>query len=240
VGTGVGYSFFGACALAFLAIANTRALKMREQSRFAAEYFWYAGGLLPLALACVFLASNGDLAMMPQRFLLFVVGALLGGSFLLGVGEWVRPTTASAQATHIADTGTLPHVNITGGDNVVSIGQIGGITAKVVTINPPIQPELRILGRSETANPDGSHTVTIKTEVASPITPGLLVLQIDAVGIRHVSVIPPPTNGLSAIELRNVQLGQNSYSAEIPSPRGQYDIVVQTSSAVPISLNAAF
>jgi SAM-dependent methyltransferase len=42
---------------------------------------------------------------------------------------------------------------ITGGDNVVSIGQIGGITARTVTVNPPLAPELRILGREESDAP---------------------------------------------------------------------------------------
>jgi hypothetical protein len=101
-------------------------------------------------------------------------------------------------------------------------------------------PELRILEKFETVNPDGSHTVTLKTEVASPITPGLLIIQIDAAGIQRVSVMPPLTNGVSMMQLRNVRRSQNTYSAEIPSPHGQYDILVQTVSAVPISLNASF
>jgi hypothetical protein len=101
-----------------------------------------------------------------------------------------------------------------------------------VTINPPINPELRILGRTETDNPDGSHTVTIKTEVASPITPGLLVLRIDAVGIQNVHIMPPPVNGFSAMNMRNVQRFPNWFSAEIPAPRGEYDIEIKTVSAV--------
>jgi hypothetical protein len=184
MGTGVGYSFIGACALAFLTIAHTRAMKMKEQSRFAAEYFWYAGGLLPLAGACVFLASNGDLPVTPQRFLLFAIGALVGGSFLLGLGEWIRPTNATAQAPQMTSNWNAPPVNISGGDNVVSIGQIGGITARIVTINPPVHPELRILEKSVIDNPDGSRTVRIKTEVASPVTPGLLLIGVRADGIR--------------------------------------------------------
>lgn len=131
-------------------------------------------------------------------------------------------------------------MNISGGENVVSVGQIGGITAREVTINPPLQPELRILAKAEVDNPDGSRTVTIKTEVASPITPGLLIVQIDAVGIQRVSIVPPAINGFSAMQLRNVQRGPNSFSAEIPAPRGQYDIVVQTNSTAPIILNATF
>jgi hypothetical protein len=39
---------------------------------------------------------------------------------------------------------------------------------------------------------------------------------------------------------RNVRLGSNFYSAEIPSPRGQYDIAVTTERAGDIKLDAAF
>jgi hypothetical protein len=239
MGTAAGYAFISACALAFLTIAHTRAMKMKEQARVAAEMLWYAAGLLVLCLAGVFFASTGDLPMLPQRILLFVVGALFGGVALVGIGEWVRPSSSVAQSSTSAGA-SPPQVTISGGDNVVSVGQIGGITARVVTINPPLQPELRILGKSEIVNADGSHTVTIRTEVASPITPGLLALQIDADGIKMVSIAPPPINGVSMMQLRNVRREQNYYSAEIPAPRGQYVITVQTSSAVPITLNATF
>ena len=240
MGTAVGYSFIGTCALAFLAIAHARAMKMKEQSRFAAEYFWYSGGLLPLVFACMFLASNGDFPVTAQRVLLFCVGALIGGTFLLGFGEWMRPIQANAQASKMSLNENQPQVVINGGGNVVSIGQIGGITAKIVNINPPLQPELRILGRMETVNPDGSHSVSIKTEVASLITPGLLIIRVDAAGLQDVSIVSAPINGVSMTQKRNVQRFQNSYSAEIPTPRGQYDIVVKTSYAVPISLSAEF
>jgi hypothetical protein len=149
----------------------------------------------------------------------------------------LRGPEAQAQTTV---GGAQPPVSISGGGNVVSIGQIGGITARIVTINPPMRPELRILERSEIDNPDGTHAVIIKTEVASPITPGLLVVQIDAAGIRNVSIFPPPINGVSSIDLKNVRRNINSFYAEIQSPRGRYDIVIQTNSAVPIDLNATF
>ncbi len=243
MGTAVGYAFIGAVALAVLSIAHAWAMKMKEQSRIAAEMFWYAGGLLPLALECGFLASNGDLPMVLQRIVLFCVGGLIGGATFVGIGEYIRPSPASAQTaqgTGAGTSGNQPHVNISGGENVVSIGQIGGITARVVNINPPLQPELRILEKAEVNNPDGSHTVTIKTQVASPITPGLLIVQIDAIGLQRVSIAPPALNGVSMMKLRNVRREQNSFSAEIPAPRGQYDIVVKTNSAVPITLNATF
>jgi hypothetical protein len=153
--------------------------------------------------------------------------------------KWVHPGSAVAQGSPTTG-GSQPQVTISGGDNVVSFGQIGGITARVVTINPSRRPELRILGKSEMVNSDGSHAVTIRTEVASPITPGLLAVRINADGLERVSIAPPPVNGVSMMQLRNVRHEQNSYSAEIPAPRGQYEIIVQTRSAVPIALNATF
>ncbi len=133
MGTGIGYSFVGACALAFLAIAHARAMKMKEQSRFAEEYFWYAGGLIPLALASIFLAANGDFPMIPQRILMFSIGALLGGSLLLGIGEIIRPMPANSQTP---SSPVPPQQNIYGGGNVFSYGQSGGITAGTVNVGP--------------------------------------------------------------------------------------------------------
>jgi hypothetical protein len=136
---------------------------------------------------------------------------------LLGSGAAPAPTTQGAGVS--GPSSNQPQVNISGGENVVSVGQIGGITARLLTINPPLQPELRILGKAEMDDPDGSRTVVIKTEG-------------EYCSIGH--------SGVSMINLRNVRREPNSYSAEIPAPRGRYDVVVQTNSAVPIVLNAMF
>lgn len=44
-----------------------------------------------------------------------------------------------------AQSAPTSQVTISGGDNVVSVGQVGGVTARSVTINLPIKPEFRIL-----------------------------------------------------------------------------------------------
>jgi hypothetical protein len=211
------------------------AFEMRKEDKYREMFgsvFWAA---IPFGVSSLLWARTGPV-MFTQNLTLGLLGAVIGACALIWIGYVIRGP-AQTQTT----TGdTQPQVIISGGDNVVSIGQIGGITAKIVTINEPLKPELRIIEKSEINNPDGTHTVTIKTEVASPITPGLLAVQIDAVGIRNVRIVPPPTDGFSAIQLRNVRRNQNSYSAEIPSPRGQYDIMIHTNSAVPISLNATF
>lgn len=139
-----------------------------------------------------------------------------------------------------ASTASPSPVTITGGDNVVSIGQINGITARTVTINPPLAPELRILGREDSDAPDGTHTAVIRTEVVSPISPGLLVLQIHADGIKNVSVMPPPSGGVSMMSMRNVQKSDYAFSAEIPGPRGEYIVTVVTARPTDVKLDASF
>jgi hypothetical protein len=195
-------------------------------------------GIAATALLLLFFLLGPDMKPNLMTSALFVIGVLFIGGSLDSYFKQVSAQTATPSHGTIAST--APGVTITGGDNVVSVGQIGGITARVVNINPPMNPELRILGKSEKDNTDGSHTAYIQTEVSSPITPGLLSVQIDAEGILNVSIAPPPTNGFSAIEMRNVSRGPSRFSAEIPSPRGKYDIVVTTRFAVPINLSASF
>jgi hypothetical protein len=192
------------------------AFEMRKENKYREMFgsvFWAA---IPFGVSSLLWARTGPV-MFAQNLTLGLLGAVIGACALIWIGYVVRGPEAQTQTT---TGGTQPQVSISGGDNVVSIGQIRGITAKIVTINPPLKPELRIIEKSEINNSDGTHTVTIKTEVSSPITPGLLAIQIDAVGICNVRIVPPPTDGFSAIQLRNVRRDQNSYSAEIPSPRG--------------------
>jgi hypothetical protein len=215
--------------------------EMIRRQRFSGARTCFYLSALCFSIGIIMWASTTD---QPWQIRVIVTG-IVGFVIIAGMSEAVRwgvkeTMAQTSQPISPSSGGAQPTVNISGGDNVVSIGQIGGITAKIVTINPPLQPELRILGKSEVDNSDGSHTVTLRTEVASPITPGLLIIQIAAAGIRQVSIVPLAVNGVSMMQLRNVRRDQNSYSAEIPAPRGQYDLVIQTNSVVPISLNATF
>ncbi len=140
-----------------------------------------------------------------------------------------------------AQISTIPPVTVTGGDNVVSVGQIGGVTAREVTINNlPIKPEFRILERNDVENPDGTHTVTITGTVASPIAPGLLFLQIQAAGMQDAKVMAAPVGRLSTANVRNVRTEPGFYSTEIPSPHGDYIITVVTAGTHDVKLNASF
>jgi hypothetical protein len=214
------------------------AFEMRMENKYremSGSVFWAA---VPFGISSLLWTRIEAPVMYAQNLTLGILGAVIGASGLIWAGYVVRgPDDAHAQTT---TSGAQPPMIISGGDNVVSIGQIGGITARVVTINPPARPELRILEKSVIDNPDGSRTVTIKTEVASPVAPGLLIIGIRADGIRTVQIAAPPVNGFSMIQMRNVSRRPESFSAEIPSPRGQYDIVVQTNRPTNIQLDASF
>jgi len=171
---------------------------------------------------------------------LIIIGAI---AIAGGVLWQINLSTAQSVPGGSEPTATAPPsspVTITGGDNVVSIGQIGGITARVVTVNPPLTPELRIFGREDGDAPDGTHTTILRTKVVSPIAPGLMVLQVRAQGIKNVSVLPPPVDGVAGINMRNVRRGPDSFSAEIPGPRGEYIVTVATAHPTEVNLDASF
>ena len=205
----------------------------------------YAGRLLACFLfalsglwgaVAIFVWGRGMTTWTRQRRL--NLAAAVAADVILTAGLiWFALPMAQAQAPPSA----VPRVTITGGNNVVSVGQIGGITAREVTINnPPVRPQFRILGKTDVTNPDGTHTVTITGTVASPITPGLLFLQIHAAGMRNASVMAAPVDGVSMTGLRNVRRLPGLYSAEIPSPHGNYIITVVTVGTPDVKLSASF
>ncbi len=148
-----------------------------------------------------------------------------------------NPVQKKKSADVSGDKTATPPVTVSGSDNVVSVGQQGGITAKSVTINPAVNPTLEIKSQTENGNDDGSHTVTLLTEVHSPFTPGLLSIQIAALGLKSVRIMPSGGEGMM---MRNVKQGPSFYSTEIPGPRGQYVITVITESRTDIQLGAQF
>ena len=106
----------------------------------------------------------------------------------------------------IAEDAASP-VTVSGNDNVVSVGQIGGITARVVTIyQDALNPEFLILSRQDIVNKDGAITVILDGEVKSSITPGLLIIQIETNNLINAHIASAPVNGISHTFLRNVSL----------------------------------
>jgi hypothetical protein len=186
-----------------------------------------------------------DRVPLPKRekmgFALLIIGAVAVVAGLALLQSAQDQGTSHSGGTAIPNNQSqTPYVNITGGDNVVSIGQISGITARVVNINPPITPELRILGTTEIDNPNGTHTVNIDTEVVAPFAPGLLAIQINADGLQNAMIAPPAAGGISSIQLRNSFMSNNYFSAEIPGARGRYIISVTTTKPTEIKLSASF
>src|SRR5262245_25897352 len=186
-----------------------------------------------------------DRVSLPKRekmgFALLIIGAVAvvaGLAFLQSAqGQGSSHSGGTAIPNNQSQT---PYVNITGGDNVVSIGQISGITARVVNLNPPITPELRIIGTTETDNSDGTHTVNIETEAVTPFGAGLLAIQVNANGLQNAMIAPPAVGGISSIQLRNRYMNDTYFSAEIPSPRGRYIISITTVKPTEIKLSASF
>jgi hypothetical protein len=110
----------GTASSGLLALSINRGLKMRDDKRPLAELLWYAGGLIPMAAVCLYWASMGDQPVMPQRIILFIIGAAIGGCALLGAGEWFRPTSAIAQSG-----GAVPPIN-NYGPSINTNNQSGG------------------------------------------------------------------------------------------------------------------
>jgi hypothetical protein len=72
---------------------------MREEGRHMPELLWYAGGLIPLIGVSLLWVIMEDQAVLPQRIVLVVLGAIVGGICLFTVGEALRPPTpARAQS----------------------------------------------------------------------------------------------------------------------------------------------
>jgi hypothetical protein len=240
MGTGLLW-LLGAACIAGFGVCLRFALQMLIDKNMRGASAWCFWSFVPPLAVCFIMVAKGDptMAEVPRNIFLGLVGAIIGASASIWAG-YATFGSASAQTDESKSAPGSPPVTISGGDNVVSIGQIGGITARTVTINPPMNPELRIIGKTDVDNPDGSRTITVETEVASPITPGLMIIQVGAAGLQQVSIAPPPTNGVAMIQMRNIRRNDNSFSAEIPSPRGKYNISIQTKAQVPIRLNASF
>jgi hypothetical protein len=115
----------GTVAAGFLILSINRGLKMRDDKRVLVELLWYAGGLLPLAGVCLIWVSMGDQPVMPQRIILFILGAAIGGIGLLAAGEWLRPATAQPIPGGPSVTNNGPSINTTnqsGGTNTINVG----------------------------------------------------------------------------------------------------------------------
>ncbi|SEN11355.1 DUF2339 domain-containing protein [Bradyrhizobium sp. OK095] len=129
----------GTVSSAFSIFAANRGLKMRDDKRPFAELLWYSGGLVPLASICLIWASMGEQPIMPQRVILFIVGAAIGGCALLAAGEILRPVNIVQAQTPTGGGIAVPNSNSIGtihnNQGIITQGQIGG--TNVVVPKPP-------------------------------------------------------------------------------------------------------
>jgi len=122
-------------------------------------------------------------------------------------------------------------IDVTGDGN--TFGNIGH------TIIRAIRPELRVSQEQRRAN-ENSTITEFTISVVAEITPGCLYLQFLADGLTKVSIMPPPVGGVSSLMQRNVRQSACEYYTEIPAPRGDYNVAVETAAATPVELKYGF
>lgn len=187
--------------------------------------------------------SMGTNTDQPLWIRLLVVGIVvaIAAAGLSGSLRWVRTREKIAKKLMAGDRDEphLPDVKVGGANNVVSVGQAGGVTAGTY-VNQAVQPELRLLEQRDVVNSDGSHTTTFVVEVVAQVTPGVVVFDITADGILNVSIMPPPKGGVASINRSNVLRSHSHYHAELSAPRGRYIVSVQTGGQTAVKLNYEF
>lgn len=223
-------------ALAVFSLLGRRAVDMWDKGKYqevASSVFW---AMLPVACWMLWL-SSGDTSMLHRNLLLGAIGAIIGAAGLIWIGYAFQGTTKA----HTMNEASPPKepVNIAGNNNVVSVGQKGGVTAGVY-VNQVHQPTLKLLDQHDAINADGSHTTTFEVEVVSQVTPAFLAVDIAAEDIIEIIIRPPSVGGISIMSLKNVQRSSIHYHAELSSPRGRYTITVQTGSQTPVKLDYQF
>lgn len=130
--------------------------------------------------------------------------------------------------------------SVTGsGTTVISHNQTGGVTAGTY-INQAVLPEFRVVSSTNVTHQDGTHITTINAQIVSPFTPGNLHLDIHAIGLLNVNIIPPQNNGFSTLMMRNTSRNGDNYSTDIPTPQSHYTIQVHTHKKSLINLNSYF
>jgi hypothetical protein len=169
----------------------------------------------------------------------FSVAAIIGAVAATGLYWVLWQVEHPAMAEEPPKTNNPPPVSVSGNNNVVSIGQTGGVTAGTY-INQVPQPELKLIEQKDVVNPDGTHTTTFTVDVVSQLTPAYLAIEIEAQGILSAGIMPPPTGGVAMMQLRNVRRSPEAYHAEMTSPRGRYFVTVSTIAQTPIKLNYQF
>ena len=143
MGTGT-FWFVGAVCLATFGVLLRFAVQALEDRRYRISAAWFFWSFVPLAVVCAILVIRGepDVSEPIRNIVLGLVGAALGASLFVWGGYAVWGTAAAQTSEHKMAQDQPPQVpNISGNNNVVSVGQTGGVTAGTY-INQVPQPEL--------------------------------------------------------------------------------------------------
>jgi hypothetical protein len=227
-----------ALAIAVFSVFGRRAVDMWDKGRYREVASSVFLGLLPVAFWMLWL-TNGDAALMQRNLILGLTGAAIGAAGFIWVGYVSHGIGAARAQDKNENPSAKDAVNITGNNNVVSLGQTGDITAGTY-INQAPQPALKLVDQRDTINADGTHTTTFEIEVVSQLTPAFLAIDVSAQGIVGAQITPPPVGGVSTMMLRNVRRSSTNYHAELTSPRGRYAITVETAFQTPVKLDYQF
>jgi hypothetical protein len=152
----------GTVATGFVYFAFNRGAKLKDDKRQAVAFLWYAVGLIPFAGIGLVWASMGGQLVTPQRIILFVVGAAIGGLLLMALGELLRPSpqapapiaAVSAIRTAFSSTQTISVLPPSLGgnsllrlDNIATLRLSAPYSASLVTLSldaaPIIFPDVK-------------------------------------------------------------------------------------------------
>jgi hypothetical protein len=156
----IGYSYqaaLSAFAIAIFSLFGRRAMETWEKRKFREVAISVFLAILPIELATTVLLPAWNVSMMVQNFALGTIGAMVGAAFSVWAGYVTRDIVTGAQpaqstgASVSTNRDKPPPMNISGDNNVVSIGQTGGVTAGTY-VNQVPQPKLQLIDQNDQLN----------------------------------------------------------------------------------------
>lgn len=100
-------------------------------------------------------------------------------------------------------------------------------------------PELIILNETWGANPDGTYTALVDVEFVAKLTPSLVVVTVQGMGLIDVEFQPFAVN-LTLESWGEKEQTRDTITVEIENPRGKYQFSVKAEKKVPLSWDAKF
>lgn len=198
-----------AVASVFAAPCFARGMKMKDDCRVLAEFFWYTiGSFIIMGALMVWISGEGEM-LIQYRILIGFVGAVFGALSSLTFAEWIHPTPVAAQLKQDASMND----KIT--QNVTSHNQQGGITAGTVNIAPQKLDFSEDLGQKLLRRmPDKSKSVTMIS--AGNITDQAIADRYEAFLRQNgFAVVRMKTGQLISPDLEKISVGETAEGYEI-------------------------